>query len=162
MKKITKKIKNFFDKFFLINDSPHKVAAGAALGIFLGIMPGEGLLTTLLIASLFRFNRLAATAGVLSINMWGTVLFLPVAATIGGTIFDSNINNLIQSFNLKYNFSYKLIFSRSVFFDFALPLLVGFIIAAGLFALAIYFILFYLLQVKKIRFSKKLDLGKGK
>jgi uncharacterized protein (DUF2062 family) len=154
-----KKIKLFFKKFFLINDTPHKVAAGAALGIFLGIVPGEGLLTTLAVASLFRFNRLSATVGVMSINMWGTVLFLPVAAAVGGTIFGENIDPLISNFNHKYHFSAKILFSKAVFFDIALPIIVGFLIAAGIFAIAIYFILLYLLQVKHIHFSKKLHLG---
>ena len=80
-------------KFFLINDTPHKVAGGAALGTFLGIVPGEGVLITLLLSSLTRLNRLAALAGVGATNMWTTVLTLPVAAFFGGWIFRIDPHN---------------------------------------------------------------------
>ena len=82
-----KRIRDYIKQFFLIDDTPHKVAGGAALGVFLGMTPGEGVLVTLFFAYILRLNRLAALAGVLAVNMWTTVLVLPVAAAIGGLIF---------------------------------------------------------------------------
>ena len=70
MKKLWRKIKNGVKKFFLIDDTPHKIAGGFALGVFWGIMPGEGVATTLITAVLLRLNRLSATAGVAMSNMW--------------------------------------------------------------------------------------------
>ncbi len=87
---MNERIKIFFKKFFLINDTPHKIAAGAALGIFLGIVPGEGVMTTLVLASLFRFNRAAALIGVLATNMWTTLAVLPLAAGVGSFLFGEN------------------------------------------------------------------------
>lgn len=146
MYKFTKdRIKNFFKKFFLINDTPHKIAAGVALGVFLGIVPGEGVICTLLLATLFGFNRLAATAGVLAVNMWTTVFILPLAAGAGAFVFGKNYTDLVSQFNgMDGNFM-QLFFSKIFFFHITLPLLAGFFIVAGLIALVIYFGLFVLL-----------------
>lgn len=152
MKIASQKIKKLLEKFFLIDDSPHKVAAGAALGIFMGIVPGEGVISTLVVASLLRFNRLSATAGILAANMWTTIIFLPVAATVGAFMFHTSSQNLIQNFNHTYQLGLKYFFSETIFFDLLLPLMVGFIVTAGIFSLIIYFLLYFSLKFKKIRF----------
>jgi len=146
MYKFTKnKIKNFLKKFFLINDTPHKIAAGAALGVFLGIVPGEGVICTLVLTTLFGFNRLAATAGVLAVNMWTTVFILPLAAGAGAFVFGKNYSELVGQFNgMDGNFT-QLFFSKIFFFHITLPLLAGFFIVAGLISLMLYFGLFALL-----------------
>lgn len=146
------KIKNLLKRFFLIDDTPHKIAAGAALGIFFGIAPGEGVATTLIFASILRFNRLAATAGVLAANMWTTVLVLPFAAAVGAFIFGKNYSELISQFH-HVNGSYlQLFFSKILFFDITLPLFVGFFAVAGIIALLVYFILILLLiRQRKIK-----------
>jgi uncharacterized protein (DUF2062 family) len=142
---VIEKIKSFVKKFFLIDDTPHKVAAGAALGVFFGISPGEGVATTLIFASIFRFNRLSATAGVLAVNMWTTILALPFAATVGAFIFGKKYSELISQFH-RANGSYlKLFFSKILFFEITLPLLVGFVVVAGVIALIVYFALLLLL-----------------
>ena len=82
-----KRFRDYIKRFFLIDDTPHKIAGGAAMGVFMGITPGEGVLITLFFAYIFRLNRLAALAGVLAVNMWTTVLTLPIAAALGGFFF---------------------------------------------------------------------------
>lgn len=149
------KVKRFFKRFFLINDTPYRVASGAALGIFLGIIPGEGVLTTLVLASLLGFNRLSATAGVLATNMWTTALILPSAAGIGGFLFGIKGNNLIADFGHTYHLGLKFFLSKTILLDIAMPLVVGFIIVAGVIALAFYALLWYLLTYHKIKFSKE-------
>jgi uncharacterized protein (DUF2062 family) len=149
MYKFTKeKAKKFIKKFFLINDTPHKIAAGAALGVFLGIAPGEGVLCTLLLSSLLGFNRLAAMAGVLAVNMWTTFLILPFAATIGSFVFGKDYADLSSHFYGASGDYVKLFFSKIFFFNIALPLLVGFFITAGTIALTLYFLLLLLLNFK--------------
>jgi uncharacterized protein (DUF2062 family) len=149
-KKLILKIKNFFIQFFIIDDTPHKVAGGAALGIFLGILPGEGLLTTLFFAWLFRLNRLSATAGVLAFNMWATAIILPPAAAIGGFLFRINPNDLIQNFYATYHLGLKYFLSKIILLDLVLPLIAGYLVVAGAIALVLYFLLYYLLKNKKI------------
>ena len=144
-----KRIRDYIKQFFLIDDTPHKVAGGAALGIFIGIVPGEGVLTTLVLASLFRLNRLAALAGVGVSNMWTTVLALPLAAFFGGWIFGINAKTLLGDFDRAYHLGPKFFLSKAIFFDLTLPLIVGFIIVAGAIALAAYFSFFFFLIRKK-------------
>jgi len=148
------KLKTFFKHFFLINDSPHKVSGGAALGIFLGITPGEGLAATLVLSSLFRLNRLSATAGVLATNMWATVIVLPAAAIVGGFLFNTNARGLAADFEKNYHLGWEFLLSEAVIFNIALPLFVGFVIVDGIIALSFYFLLLYLLKNKKIKLHK--------
>lgn len=144
-----KKFRKFIEKFFLINDTPHKIAGGAALGMFLGIVPGEGVLTTLLFASIFRLNRLAAVAGVMATNMWATVVILPFAAAIGGFLFGESREYLISEFNRTYHLGFKFFLSKAILFDLVFPLVAGFFIVAGAIALFFYFILLYLIKNNK-------------
>lgn len=150
-----RKIKQFLRQFFLINDDPHKVAAGAALGIFLGIVPGEGLITTLILSSIFRFNRLSAIAGVLATNMWTTAVVLPLAAGVGGILSGASGRELMADFDRTYHLGWKFFLSKTILFDIALPLVAGFFIVAGIIAFAFYILLYYLLVNHKIRFTKE-------
>ena len=151
--KLKLKLKKFFEKFFLINDTPGKVAGGAAVGIFIGIVPGEGVISTLLIASVFRLNRLAATAGVLITNMWMTLAVLPLAAYIGGVLFRVAPGQLMENFRATYDMGIGHFFNFTIFFELVIPLMVGFIIAAGIIALAFFFLLYFLLKYKKLKFK---------
>jgi len=145
--------KRFIEKFFLIDDTPQKIAGGAALGMFMGIFPGEGVLSTLFLATIFRLNKLSATAGVLATNMWTTFLVLPLSAGIGSFIFRENYSNLIDQF---YNYRHTdtvreiILFSLSMFYDFALPLIVGFFVVAGAIAIGFYFLLYSFLKKRHI------------
>lgn len=150
--RIYEKFKRFIKRFFLIDDTPHKIAAGAALGMFLGIIPGEGVLSTIFFSWLLRLNRLAALAGVIATNMWTTLAILPLAAALGGFLFHENSQKLVDNFYKNYHLGFKFFFSNAIFFDLVLPLIVGFILVAGAISAGFYFILYYLLKHKKIKF----------
>jgi len=144
-----RKIRDYIKQFFLIDDTPHKVAGGAALGVFMGITPGEGVLTTLFFAYIFRLNRLAALAGVLMFNMWTTVLALPIAATIGGLIFRVNPQTLSNDLHETLAFGWQYLFNWNILRETALPLIVGYVVFAGAIATMIYFgLLFFLIRRK--------------
>jgi uncharacterized protein (DUF2062 family) len=143
------RIWNYIRKFFLIDDTPHKVAGGAALGVFMGITPGEGVLITLFFSYIFRLNRLAALAGVLAVNMWTTVVILPFAAAIGGLIFRVNPQILSNDFNKAFTFGWKYFLNWRIFFETAVPLLVGYVVIAGAVASVVYFGLLYILIKRK-------------
>ncbi len=55
-----------WEKVFVIKDSPQSIALGAAIGMFLGFSPLFGLKTllALLLAFLFRVNKIAAVVAV--------------------------------------------------------------------------------------------------
>jgi len=149
------RLKKFFSHFFLIDDTPHKIAAGAALGIFFGIVPGEGVATTLIVASILRFNRLAALSGVLATNMWSTVIILPLVAIVGAFLFNDDPQNLISEFHKNYDLGFRFFLSKIILFDLVLPLIAGFFIIAGIISSSIYFFVRFLLKSEKIRFSKE-------
>lgn len=148
------KIKNFVQKFFLINDTPHKIAGGFALGIFLGIIPGEGVTATLVLSSLFGLNRLAATSGVLATNMWSTFVVLPLAGQIGAWIFRENYQSLIEQFNTTYHLGFKFLFSKYILFEIALPVATGFVIVALAFSLLAYLIIWFLMKNRQMPIHK--------
>ncbi|MFZ2976038.1 MAG: DUF2062 domain-containing protein [Candidatus Moraniibacteriota bacterium] len=145
------KLKTFFKKFFLINDTPHKIAAGAALGIFLGIIPG-GILTAIVVSSILRVNRLAAITGVLATNFWTSFLIMPFSAKLGSWLFGVKTQELIENFNNAYLVNFKDFFSETAVLKLLLPLTMGFIIIAGAIALIFYFLIYFLLKYKKVSF----------
>lgn len=154
---VYRKLKNFLKKFFLINDTPHKIASGAALGVFLGIFPGEGVLSALFFSAVFRLNKLSATAGVLATNMWMTAITLPAAAVVGSFLFNEKYSDLISRFHdYKHLDTIKetLLFSLSIFSNTFLPLFVGFFIIAGSIAIGFYFLLYYILRRRRIEHLK--------
>jgi uncharacterized protein (DUF2062 family) len=148
-----RKIKYFIQKFFLIDDTPHRIAAGAALGIFWGIMPGEGVATTLITASILRFNRLSAAAGVLASNMWMTAVTLPLAAYFGGMLFGVSSQILVDDFKSTYDLGLKHFFTETIFSHLLLPLIVGFFVVSTAISLFFYFLIYFLLKYKKIKFK---------
>ncbi|TAK96989.1 DUF2062 domain-containing protein [Patescibacteria group bacterium] len=144
-------LKKWILKFFSIDDTPHHIAGGAAVGFFLGITPGEGILATIVTTSILRFNRTAGIAGVLATNMWMTVVTLPLAAAVGGALFGVDSKSLINQFDQSYQLGWQHILSKVLLMDVALPLLTGFVIVAGIISLAFYFILLTLLIRHKIK-----------
>ena len=137
----------FLRQVFLIDDTPHKIAAGAALGVFLGIAPGTGVTATVLLASIFRFNRLAAIAGVLATNMWTLIFALPLAAAVGGYLFGGNGTLLIAQFHKIQTVGYRFLFSKDVFLDIVLPISVGFVVVSGIIALGFYVLILFLMKM---------------
>lgn len=147
------KFKNFLKNFFLIDDSPHKVAGGVAVGIFMGIVPGEGLLSTLLFAYILRFNRLSALTALVAVNMWMTLIVLPLAAITGGFLFGVSSQSLINTFQNTYTLGWNYFFSKIILFELILPLMIGFVIVALIIALSFYLLVYFLLKYKKIKFQ---------
>jgi hypothetical protein len=114
-------------------------------------------LTTLVLASLFRINRASATLGVLATNMWGTIAVLPLAAIVGGKIFNQNFESLISDFQQSYHLGFRFLISKAIFFDLTLPLIVGFFFAAGIIALGLYASVYLMLVNKKMSIKKIKD-----
>lgn len=146
---IIERIKKFFEKFFLINDTPHKIAAGVAIGIFCGVFPGLGIIITLILSSLLRLNRASAIAGFLIANVWMTTLLLSPAAIVGGFIFMENPEKNMAKFGEINRNSFRSFLEDGIILDMAFSLLVGFLIVSGVTAVVFYFILYFLLKNKK-------------
>jgi len=133
------KTRELLKKFFTIQDTPQNIAAGAAVGVFFGIIPGEGVLTTLVFVFLFRLNRASGLIGVAMTNMWMTALALPPATWIGSILSGETATSLTQKFNEQYHIGWKFFFSKAILFDIVLPVVSGFLIVAFAIALIVYF-----------------------
>ena len=71
-----------------IKDSPHRVSLAFAIGVFIGMSPFLGIHTVLgiLVAWLFRLNKLATILGVYVTNPW-TIIPIYTFSTWVGTKF---------------------------------------------------------------------------
>jgi uncharacterized protein (DUF2062 family) len=142
-------MQNFFKQFFRIKDTPHKIAAGAATGIFLGVLPGPGVTASLVVASIFRINRLAAIAGAVATNHWTTFFMFPLAAAVGCFMFGGNRASIIEQFNQIYSLGFKFLFTKGILLDIVLPLTVGFVAVSGAIALFCYILTLLLVKIHR-------------
>ncbi len=81
----------FRDKFraiFQIKESPHRIALAFAIGVFMGISPLLGLhyIGGVLLAMLFRLNKLVAIIGVSVNNPWTIVPISTFCVWVGAKI----------------------------------------------------------------------------
>jgi uncharacterized protein (DUF2062 family) len=86
MDKVTSFFKNIYERLFKINDTPQRIALGAGLGVFSGILPGTGPLAALFLAFIFRANRAAALLGSLFTNTWLSFVTFILAVRIGAAV----------------------------------------------------------------------------
>ncbi len=68
-----------------VNASPHRVASGVAVGVWLGVFPTFGLAGPIayVLAWVFRFNKAGALAGAAIMNPITAPLFWAASATLG-------------------------------------------------------------------------------
>jgi uncharacterized protein (DUF2062 family) len=81
----------FIDKFrsiFQIKESPHRIALAFAVGVFIGISPLIGLhyIGGVLLAMLFRLNKLVAIIGVSVNNPWTIVPISTFCVWVGAKL----------------------------------------------------------------------------
>jgi uncharacterized protein (DUF2062 family) len=118
-----------------INDTPHKVAASFAVGVFFGMSPFLGFHTilALLVAWLFRLNRVAVLPGVFVTNPWSIIPVYTFCTWVGALILRVNIK--LPEINWKH------LSLNSLMVDFgglAMPFFVGSLAVASVTALLCY------------------------
>ena len=150
------KIKRFFKllylKFFRINDTPQKVALGAGLGVFSGIMPGSGPIAAIALAFLLRVNRAAALLGSLITNTWLSfvifILAIKTGSFISGTDWQEVHKQCLAVFT-RFNWQEFLAIS---FLKVILPVITGYLVIGVCLGIITYLItLFILLNIKNKR-----------
>jgi len=80
--------KDKFKSILKVKESPHRIALAFALGVFVGISPFLGLhyIGALLLAWLFRLNKLVAVVGVSVNNPWTIVPLSTFCVWIGAKL----------------------------------------------------------------------------
>lgn len=118
--------KTAYNSIVLINDTPHRIAGGVALGVFLGILPGAGPIASLVMAYLLRVNRAAALAGSLLTNSWFSVVTFVFAVKIGALLTGSGWQQIFNDCkNLFDHFHWDRISDGSTW-SILKPLLLGY------------------------------------
>jgi len=138
-----------YKKLLGVDADPHKVAGGFALGSFIGMTPfvGMQILISVSIASLAKWNRIAAGLGVFNTNLATGLFVFSFNYYIG-----SKILGLSSDFQLpdKLNLSFipKILEAG---FDVFLSLLIGGFITGLPFAFLVYHLTYRILKRKQLR-----------
>lgn len=143
------KKKAIFQDLFKINDTPQKIALGAGLGVFAGIIPGTGLIAALFLAFILRANRASALIGCLLTNTWLSFLTFILAIKAGSAIFGMHWQEVRQDWNyFLREFSWLHLFKLSVL-KIIFPVIFGYLVIAFCLGLMTYLVtLIIIIKVK--------------
>jgi uncharacterized protein (DUF2062 family) len=149
------KIKSFFksiyDKLVRIDDSPQRIALGFGLGVFCGILPGTGPMAAVVLALIFRVNKIAAFAGGLLTNTWLSLVTLVLAVKIGSALTGADWHDIYEKCKgIVTNFSFQNLKNIPVSKIF-LPLAIGYFLVGLVSGVLAYLIALFVF--KKPRFS---------
>lgn len=140
-------------KLIRTNDSAQKIALGFGLGVFLGVIPGTGILAALFLAFVFKLNRISALLGSLLTNTWISIATFLLSIKLGSVIMKLDWQEvrrqLAQSFD-EFRLADLL---NSSFLKIILPVLVGYFIISLILGIVAYLIV--LLIVRIIRHESK-------
>jgi uncharacterized protein (DUF2062 family) len=153
-------LKFIYLKLFRIHDSPQRIALGFGLGIFLGILPGTGLIAALFLAALLRLNRASAIFGALLTNTWLSILTFFFSLKAGSFVMRLDWQEVYRDWgvflrNFHWQDLYKLAILKTI-----LPVIVGYIIVAFTLAFVVYLLTVIILsQIKNARNKTRANLS---
>lgn len=135
-------LKNIYRFLYLkvirINDTPHRIAGGVALGVFLGVLPGAGPLASLVLAYLFQVNRAAALTGSLLTNSWFSVMTFVLSIKIGALLTGSSWQQIYNECkSVIDNLHWKTMMDGSTWLILK-PLLYGYVVIGVIAGCAVY------------------------
>lgn len=130
LNKIGRFFKALYLKLFRIDDSPQKIAAGFGLGVFLGVMPAMGPMAALVLALLFKFNRVSAILGSVITNTWLSIPVFFAAIRTGSAVTGTSAGAVRSQWSdLVRDFSWERLIHVS-FNELLIPVIVGYVIVA--------------------------------
>lgn len=85
-------------KMLRLNDSPEKIALGAALGVLMGIFPtfGVGTILALILAAVTRANKAAAILGSLVMNPLTSPFFWTLSVLTGSVLMGEDSQKILE------------------------------------------------------------------
>lgn len=157
MRKRGNKLFRFFKliylKLFRINDTPQKIALGAGLGVFSGILPGAGPLAALGLAFIARANRASALLGSLLTNTWISFLTFFLAIKTGSCLLRISWHQAHQNWSVFLReFRWRSLAELSAL-KIIFPVLLGYLVIAVVAGASVYLITFVLVTKIKRRHS---------
>jgi len=138
-----------------LDDTPKKIALGAALGVFIGVFPNPpyaGPFIAPILAHFFKLNKMAAVLGTFIMNPLFSPFFWTLSAVVGALIFGGNPVFIAESIRVAVGQS-DLVRIKALGLFLLLVYLVGNIIVCSVCATLTYFLT--LEAVKKYKIKKK-------
>ncbi|MDD5731252.1 MAG: DUF2062 domain-containing protein [Candidatus Omnitrophica bacterium] len=154
--KLSRFFKVIYLKFFRINDSPQKIALGFGLGVFLGVLPGTGLVASLFLAMLFRLNRASALLGSLLTNTWISFVSFVLSVKVGAFILGLDWHSVKDGWlHVLKDFHWRNLLELSVV-DTILPVVLGYFVVSFCIGILAYIIsLVVVIRIKKAKREKE-------
>ncbi len=150
-----KKIISFaFAKLFKINDSAQKIALGAGLGVFSGLLPLTGPAAALFLAFVFRANRAAALLGSILTNTWLSVVTFILAIKVGSIVLNRHWQEVHQKAQGLIRDFHWLSFFKLSFLEVVFPVMIGYLIIGLCLGLVGYLIVLLIIK-RSLHKSKK-------
>lgn len=122
--------KVLYEKLFVINDSPQRIAIGLGLGVFTGVIPGTGPIAALFLAVIFKVNRASALIGSALTNTWLSIpvflLAIKAGAMITGIRFE-DLDNQWHLFLKSFHWAHLL---QTSIYKIIFPILAGYFCVA--------------------------------
>jgi len=141
-------------KLFRINDTPHKIAFGFGLGVFLGILPGTGPVASVVVAAILRANKAAALLGSLITNTWLSFALIPLSIKMGSVIMGCNYLDIQDKWRTFLNtFTWKNLPKLGAI-EFLVPVVIGMAVIAFLCGLVSFTVILLVLSFKKTIHNK--------
>jgi len=145
--KIVPKIESFLKKLVTLNDSPHGIALGFAVGLFLSVIPtfGIGMVLAIALTPLLRTNLVATYLGTLVVNPVTGMFFYGLDYLTGSWLLGGG-----GGVELPRTLGQALALAGTV----ALPLYLGGFILALLLSILSYSLIFLGVKIYKSRFER--------
>ncbi|HHL40378.1 MAG TPA: DUF2062 domain-containing protein [Deltaproteobacteria bacterium] len=98
VEKTRRRFRLIYLKALRLDDPPHAIATGAAIGVFMGILPtfGLGIILAVVIAALVKANKASAVLGSLIMNPLTTPLFWTLSAFVGSLVFWEDSSAILE------------------------------------------------------------------
>ncbi len=109
---ILKQVKDLFLKLINLNDSPHGIALGFSIGLFLSILPtfGIGMIIALALCPLIKTNPVSTYIGTLIVNPFNGIFIYSFNYWVGTLIIKTNsVFKIPKSFQELSNISQQLV-----------------------------------------------------
>jgi uncharacterized protein (DUF2062 family) len=127
----------------IVKDTPHRISIAFALGIFIGMSPlfGVHTLLGLLVAYVFRLNKLTTIVGVYITNPWTIIPIYTFSTWVGAKCL--GVNKLLPEIDWRH-----VTFSALMndFSPLLMPFIVGTVIMSCFSAVVSYFIIYHLVR----------------